>query len=147
MRPGAGIILRTECAVMDLPQPLSPTTPSTSPRRRVKSTPSTARTVPSSSGKDTRRSLISNSMLLSTNHCLLARIRIGGIAHAVTNKAECHDRYDYKCDRCKQPGIQRDGLDILGILQQRSPRDHRRTQAKANEGERGLSQDHVRKRD
>src|SRR5687767_4205715 len=147
MRPGAGIILRTECAVMDLPQPLSPTTPRTSPRRRVRSTPSTARTMPSSSGKDTRRSLISNSILLSTNHYLLARIRIGGIAHAVTNETEGHNGYDHECHGCKQPGIQRDGLDILGILKQRSPRDHRRTQAQANEGERGLSQNHIRKRD
>src|SRR5688572_18921458 len=129
MRPGAGIILRTECAVMDLPQPLSPTTPRTSPRRRVRLTPSTARTVPSSSGKDTRKSLISNSMLLSTNHCLLTGIRIGCVAHAVTDKTEGHDGYDHERHRCKQPGIQRDGLDILGILQQRSPRDHGRAQA------------------
>src|SRR5215207_8656737 len=147
MRPGAGIIRRTECAVMDLPQPLSPTTPSTSPRRMVRLTPSTARTVPSSSGKDTRKSLISNSMLLSTNHCLLAGIRIGRITHPVTDETESHDGYDHKRHGCKQPRIQRDGLDILGILQQRSPRDHRRTQAQANEGQGSLSQDHIRKRD
>ena len=33
-------------AVVLLPQPLSPTSPSVSPRRRTKSTPSTAFTVP-----------------------------------------------------------------------------------------------------
>src|SRR4026208_725883 len=96
---------RIECAVMDLPQPLSPTTPRTSPRRMVRLTPSTARTVPSSSGKDTRKSLISNSMLLSTGHCLLAGIRIGGVAHAITNETEGHDGYDHEHHGCEQPRI------------------------------------------
>src|SRR6266498_2735103 len=96
MRPGVGIMRRIECAVMDLPQPLSPTTPRTSPRRIVRLTPSTARTVPSSSGKDTRKSLISNNRLLSTSHCLLAGIRVGRVAHAIADKAEGHDGYDHE---------------------------------------------------
>src|SRR5215204_2472198 len=106
---------------MDLPQPLSPTTPSTSPRRIVKLTPSTARTVPSSRGKDTRKSLISKSMLLSTSRCLLTGVRIGCIAHAVANKTEGHHRNDHECYRCEQPWIQRNSLHVLSILQQGSP--------------------------
>src|ERR671923_852900 len=117
MRPGGGIICRTECAVMDLPQPLSPTTPKTSPRRTVRLTPSTARTVPSSSGKDTRKSLISNRTLLSTIHCLLAGIRIGRVAHAIADETKCHDRYDDKCHWCEQPRIQCNGLNVLSVLQ------------------------------
>src|SRR6188474_1350843 len=128
MRPGGGTMRRIECAVMDLPQPLSPTTPRTSPRRIVKFTPSTARTVPSSSGKDTRKSLISNNTSLSTSHCLLAGIRISRVAHPIANETEGHDGYDHERHRCEQPRIQRNGLDVLSILQQRSPRDHRRTQ-------------------
>src|SRR6185503_15648195 len=115
---------RIECAVMDLPQPLSPTTPRTSPRRMVRFTPSTARTMPSSSGKDTRKSLISNSMLLSTSHCLLAGIRIRRIAHAVADEAEGHNGYDHKRHGCEQPRIQCDGLDVLCILQKHAPGDH-----------------------
>src|SRR5688572_17961188 len=121
MRPGGGIMRRTECAVIDLPQPLSPTTPRTSPRRMVRLTPSTARTVPSSSGKDTRKSLISNSKSLFKSQYLLAGIRIGRVAHAVTDETEGHDGYDHECHGCEQPRIQRDGLDILGILQQGAP--------------------------
>src|SRR5215207_7038557 len=105
MRPGWGIMRRTECAVTDLPQPLSPTTPRTSPRRMVRSTPSTARTMPSSSGKDTRKSLISNSTLLSTGLCLLAGIRIGRVAHAIADKTEGHNGYDHEHHRCEQPGV------------------------------------------
>src|SRR4026209_867524 len=119
MRPGGGTMRRIECAVMDLPQPLSPTTPRTSPRRIVKFTASTARTVPSSSGKDTRKSLISNNTSLSTSHCLSTGIRIGCIAHAITNETEGHDGFDHERYGCEQPRIQGDGLDILGILQQR----------------------------
>src|ERR1043165_9543633 len=109
---------RMEWAVMDLPQPLSPTTPNTSPRRMVRSTPSTARTVPSSSGKDTRKSLISNSTLLSKSHNLLAGIRISRVAHAITDETECHHRYDHERHGCKQPWVEGNRLDVLRVLQQ-----------------------------
>src|ERR1044071_9524995 len=141
MRPGGGIIRRIEWAVIDFPQPLSPTTPRTSPRRMVRSTPSTARTVPSSSGKDTRKSLISNSRLLSTSHCLLAGIRIGRVAHAIADETEGHDRYDHECYGGEQPRVQCNGLDVLRVLQQHTPRDHRRPQTKTDERQRGLGQD------
>jgi len=48
MRPDAGGTSRmTDSAVTDLPHPLSPTTPSVSPRSSVSDTPSTALTMPS----------------------------------------------------------------------------------------------------
>src|SRR6185436_16173187 len=97
---------RIECAVMDFPQPLSPTTPSTSPRRMVRSTPSTARTVPSSSGKDTRKSFISNSTSLSMSHCLLAGIRISRVAHAIAYETEGHHGYDHEHHGCEKPRVE-----------------------------------------
>src|SRR5262245_14517210 len=46
MRPAVGVSMRsTASPVVDLPEPLSPTRPSVSPRRMVKETPSTAFTV------------------------------------------------------------------------------------------------------
>src|SRR4029453_14355560 len=48
MRPGRSTILKIDRAVMLLPHPLSPTTPSVAPGYRSKLTPSPARTVPSS---------------------------------------------------------------------------------------------------
>src|SRR6185295_18147473 len=101
---------------MDLPQPLSPTTPRTSPRRMVRLTPSAARTVPSSSGKDTRKSLISNSTLLSKGDCLLTGIRIGGVAHTIADETECHDGQNDESHGRKKPRIKCDGLDVLRVL-------------------------------
>ncbi|CAA9588141.1 MAG: hypothetical protein AVDCRST_MAG88-4336 [uncultured Thermomicrobiales bacterium] len=46
IRPGALIRRISDSAIVDLPEPDSPTSPSRSPARRVKSTPSTARTAP-----------------------------------------------------------------------------------------------------
>jgi hypothetical protein len=46
MRPGSGTRRRIDSAVMVLPQPDSPTTPSVSPSSTCRLTPSTARTVP-----------------------------------------------------------------------------------------------------
>src|SRR5215207_5201463 len=147
IRPGCGMIRRTECAVIDLPQPLSPTTPSTSPRRMVRSTPSTARTVPSSSGKDTRKSLISNSTLLSKSHNLLAGIRISRVAHTITDETECHHRYDHERNGCEEPRIQGNRLYVLRVLQQHTPGNHRRPQAQTHERQGGLCQDHIGERD
>ena len=46
IRPAVGVSMRsTASPVVDLPEPLSPTRPSVSPRRMVKETPSTALTV------------------------------------------------------------------------------------------------------
>lgn len=67
----------------------------------VRLTPSTARTVPSSNGKDTRKSLISKSTLLSKSYYLLAGIRIGGIAHTIADKTECHDGQDDEDHWCE----------------------------------------------
>ncbi len=58
MRPdGGGTSRMIDSAVTDLPQPLSPTTPSVSPRASESDTPSTALTTPSRVWKCVRRSL------------------------------------------------------------------------------------------
>jgi hypothetical protein len=56
MRPGRSTSCRIAFMVTLLPQPLSPTTPSTWPGMTSKLVPSTARTRPSSIAKETRRS-------------------------------------------------------------------------------------------
>ena len=56
MRPGGSTSCRIALMVTLLPQPLSPTMPSTWPGMTSKLVPSTARTRPSSSAKETRRS-------------------------------------------------------------------------------------------
>src|SRR3954447_20513054 len=56
MALGSRMRRMTDMAVTLLPEPDSPTMPSTSPARTVNETPSTARISPSSVLKDTRRS-------------------------------------------------------------------------------------------
>src|ERR1700750_2812155 len=61
MALGSRMRRMTDIAVTLLPEPDSPTMPSTSPARTVNETPSTARISPSSVRKDTRRSRTSRS--------------------------------------------------------------------------------------
>ncbi|PYN54785.1 MAG: hypothetical protein DMD94_13900 [Candidatus Rokuibacteriota bacterium] len=59
MRPGGSTICKMARTVTLLPQPLSPTIPTTWPGPTSKLTPSTARTTPSSRKKCTRKSFTS----------------------------------------------------------------------------------------
>ncbi len=61
---------RIEWAVTLLPQPLSPTSPSVSPRLMLRETPSMARTLPSSVRKPTRRFSISRMSSLCVEYLL-----------------------------------------------------------------------------
>jgi hypothetical protein len=61
IRPGGWMRRMIESEVTLFPQPDSPTSPSTSPRRTLKSTPVTARTTPSPVRKEVRRPRTSSS--------------------------------------------------------------------------------------
>src|SRR6476660_1795025 len=124
---------RMDWAVTVLPQPLSPTTPNTSPRRTVRLTPSTARMNPSSRGKDIFRSLISKNASFFIGSSSLPRIGIGRVTHSISNETECHDGQDDTCYGREQTRVERDGLDILRILKQYAPGDHRCPQTQPNE--------------
>src|SRR3954471_8029958 len=72
--------------VTDLPEPDSPTMPSTSPGCRPKETPRTARTTPSSLGKSTVRFSTSRIGCISGPDPLL--LRVEGVAQAVADEVD-----------------------------------------------------------
>src|SRR5215213_2154363 len=74
--PGGAIRRMIESAVIDLPQPDSPTRPSSSPRSRWKLTPSTARTRPARVGKCVWRSIISRRCMQSLLESQLIHPRV-----------------------------------------------------------------------
>src|ERR1700761_348563 len=110
MRPGGSISCNTARMVTLLPQPLSPTMPTTWPGNTSKLTPSTARTVPSSMRNDTRRSRTRNSGSVA--------VGIGGIAQAVAHQVEREHRDDHDQSRYQQPWRKGQCLDVLCFLQQ-----------------------------
>src|SRR5215467_13419105 len=142
MRPGVSISCRTAFIVTLLPQPDSPTIPTTWPGRTSKLTPSTARTVPSSSSKTTRRSRTASSG--SIRSPLSAAVGIGGIAQSVAHQVERENGNDHHEPRDEQPGRQRQRLDILCLLRQHAPADRRRSDPEAQEGQRGFADDQHR---
>src|ERR1700733_13717626 len=125
MRPGGSISCRTARIVTLLPQPLSPTMPTTWLGNTSKLTPSTARTVPSSRRNDTRRSRTCSRGSVA--------VGIGGIAQAVAYKVERQHRDDDDEARDQQPRRECQGLDVLRLLQQHAPAYRRRTDAEAEE--------------
>src|SRR5437763_1323773 len=108
-----------------LPQPLSPTIPTTCPGNTLKLTPSTARTVPSSNLNETRRSrtLSNGSTEVLSGPAASMTVRIGGIPETVTHQVERKHCNDDDKPRYQQPGCQRQRLDILRLLQQHAPAD------------------------
>src|SRR5262245_66332550 len=84
MRPGGSTRPRIEKPVTVLPQPDSPTRPSTSPAATSKLTPSTARTAPARVKKWVRR--------FSTSRVLALKARIEHVAQAVADQVDAHDR-------------------------------------------------------
>src|SRR5215472_10259315 len=142
MRPGVSISWRIAFIVTLLPQPDSPTIPTTWPGRTSKLTPSTARTVPSSSSKTTLRSRTeSNGSICSS---LSAAVGVGGIAQSVTNQVERQNRKDHHQPRDQQPRCQRQGLDILRLLQQHTPAYRRRSDPEPQKGQRSFADDYQR---
>src|SRR6516225_10999099 len=114
MRPGVSISCSIAFIVTLLPQPDSPTIPTTWPGRTSKLTPSTARTVPSSSSKTTLRSRTESSGSICSS--LSAAVWVGSIT----------------------------GLDILRLLQQHPPADRRRSDPESQEGQRSFADDYQR---
>src|ERR1700733_8130048 len=134
MRPGGSINCRIARIVTLLPQPLSPTMPTTWLGNTSKLTPSTARTVPSSMRNDTRRSRTRSSGSVA--------VGIGGIAQAVAYQVERQHRDDDNQSRDQQPWRQCQCLDVLRLLQQDAPAYRRGANAETEEGQRGLVDDH-----
>src|SRR5262249_20764859 len=74
----------------------------------------------------------------------LLAIRVGGVAKAVPHEVEREDDDGDRDGRDEQTGRGGQGLDVLGLLEQHAPTDGRRPEAEAEEGERGLADDHGR---
>src|SRR5580704_2676872 len=145
MRPGRSTSCRIAFMVTLLPQPLSPTIPSTCPGMTSKLVPSTARTRPSSSAKETFRSRTESSGVgASAFTASSMAIRVGGVAQPVTHQVEGEHGHDDDEGGGQEPGSECQGLDVLRLLQEHAPADRRRADAEAQEGERGLVDDHHR---
>src|SRR5580704_15210198 len=145
MRPGSSTSCRIAFIVTLLPQPLSPTMPSTCPGMTSKLVPSTARTNPSSSAKDTFRSRTESSGVeVSAFTAPSMTVRVGGIAQPVAHEVEGEHGHDDDEGRGQEPGGERQGLDVLRLLQEHAPADGRRADAETQERERRLVDDHHR---
>src|SRR6266851_4746031 len=142
MRPGRSISCRIARIVTLLPQPDSPTIPTTWPGRTSKLTPSTARTVPSSSSKTTLRSRTESRG--SVGSVASAAVGAGGITQSVAHQVERQNRHDHHEPRDEQPGRERQRLNILCLLQQDAPADRWWSDPEAKERERGFADDHHR---
>src|SRR5688572_6530849 len=150
MRPLAmNRVLESSCisasAVMLLPDPLSPTSASTSPRPIVNETSSVmrvrARSCPSA---------IDRSVTVRTGCApviISPRIGIGGIAQSIADEVEGQHSDDHECAGNHQPRCLVDRADALRREQQDAPAFHRLAQAETEEGQRGLRQQDLRKRD
>src|SRR5215468_1905958 len=144
MRPGLSTSCRIARMVTLLPQPDSPTTPSTWPGMTSKLVPSTARTRPSSRANETLRSRTeSRGAWLELTAASMA-VGVGGVAQAVPHQVEGEHGHDDDQAGNEQPGRQRQRLDVLRLLQEHAPADGGRADAETEEGERGLVDDHHR---
>src|SRR5688500_892142 len=125
-------------AVMLLPDPLSPTSASTSPRP-IENETSSVRGMRAPSWP----SAIDRSVTVRTD-CAPAiispRIGIGGIAQSIADEVEGQHRHDHENPGDHQPRRLVDRADALGGEQQHAPAFHRLAQAEAEEGQRGLGQ-------
>src|SRR5215471_6102034 len=106
-------------AVTLLPQPLSPTTPTDCPGSTSNEMPSTARTVPSSSSKRTRRSrtAITGCTVLQLK-CVCSGMGIGRVTQSIPHEVEREYGERSGKRRPKQPWVERNTLDALGRAQQ-----------------------------
>src|SRR5438093_8265719 len=131
MRPGGlGISRMIDRLVTDFPDPDSPTMPSVSPRCRSKLTPSTARTVFSSSAKYVRRFLTESSITRAASP--LPHLRIERVAQAIAEEIEREERDGHRHTGTNElPGKQRDVLNAVGG--ETAPGRQRRLHAEAQE--------------
>src|ERR1700730_10400625 len=135
---GIAISLSTESAVTVLPHPYSPTTPRVSPLSMVRSTPSTARTMPSSVAKCVFRPRISSRC--STLHHFAG---IERVAQSITDEV---DRQH--CEKDRAPGDQGpmrgDVQVILSVEQDAPPGRNIRREAEAKKRQGRFEEDRDR---
>src|SRR5580700_3457693 len=93
---GSGIRRRTDIAVTDLPQPLSPTTASVSPSFTCNETPLTARLTPSDVRNCTCRFSISSSAI---GLKILGQARVESVAQPVAEQVHGENRDRQECRR------------------------------------------------
>src|SRR5262249_28687255 len=117
-----------------LPHPLSPTTHTVWPRSTWKATPSTALTTPSSVKKCVRRPFTSSSSR--------SAIGVRRVTQPVSEEVHTQHRQHHRAAEREEPGRAGHGPDVLRLVEQQSPADDRWTQAKAEERECRLRQDH-----
>src|SRR6266446_8272340 len=103
--------------------------------------PSTARTRPSSRANETLRSRTESNGIWSALIAASMAVRVGGIAQTVAHKVEGEHRDDDDQAGQQQPGCERQGLDVLRLLQEHAPADRRRADAQPQERQRGLVDD------
>lgn len=126
IRPGLSIRRSTERAMTLLPHPDSPTTARTSPRPMVRSTPSTARTIPSSSSNPVCRSSISSSVsgcFIASPYVYGLLVRVGGVAQSVADEVHGEHGDEHRDAGEQQPWSALHGADVLRLLQQHTPAD------------------------
>src|ERR1700722_572189 len=142
MDPPVGSRFMIDSAVMVLPQPDSPTTPSVSPASISKLTPSTACTVECFSLMSVRRSETCKS---GATRSPLPTLEPGleGVAERVADEVERHDRQDNRdARRVDQPPVP--VCDVVGAIREhRAPVRRRRLDAQAEEPQPGQDQDRV----
>src|SRR6185295_9184071 len=162
MRPGRSTIRRIERAVTLFPQPLSPTIPRVRPAWRSKLAPSTALTVPSSAKKYVLRSRTERMGAplgvrdnvappagsgSDVNAGPSVAVGVGSVAEAVPHEVERDDHDDHRDRRVQQPRRDREGLDVLRLLEEHTPADRGRPESQTQERERRLADDHGRYRE
>src|SRR6185312_14628209 len=154
-RPGRSRMPRMARAVTLLPQPRSPTTPSTRPAYRSMLTLSIARTTPWVSGNSTARSRTASTWRLLDGVSALAipdsavatsAIGVRRVAQSVAEEVERQDDQDDRHGGGQQPWRTGQHLHVLRVLQQDAPTDRRRTQAEAEEAQRRFADNHCRQR-
>src|SRR5262245_8472147 len=124
------ISFSTERAVTVLPQPDSPTTPTVSPRSMRRSTPSTARTMPSSVLNQVFRPRMSNRVSCTLTLLLKHAARIEGVAQAVADEVDREHGEEDGAAREQGP-VGGDVEVVLGVAQHRTPGRNVRREAKA----------------
>src|SRR5262245_60816362 len=144
MRPGGiGTSLRMDMAVTVLPQPDSPTTPTVSPRAMLRSTPSTAWTMPSSVAKCVFSPRISRSASPTPDLTLraLPSHHLAGverIAQSITDEIYAQHREEDR-GAWEQRPVRGDVQVVLGVIEDATPGGsiRRKTQAQERQGRLG----------
>src|SRR5580765_8962960 len=140
MRAGGRNRRRMAIALTDLPEPDSPTRPTTSPAAMLSAAPSTAWTTPSSVSKWTvRSSMVRRSVTRRPSHALHSRIQ--HVAQRVADQVEREHRgHDGHAGEEEDPPLP--GDDVPGALGgHRPPLARRRPDAEADIRERGDRED------